>query len=69
MIRECPSKEETINRAPNEVKDHAMLSGRKKFQADRIITEKVLKVEHQRNSHRFISVLVLTVVVIKNIHL
>lgn len=51
------------------MKDHAMLSGRKKFQADRIITEKFLKVEHQRNSHRFISVLVLTVVVIKNIYL
>lgn len=29
VVREFSSKEETTNKAPNAVKDHAMLSGRK----------------------------------------
>ena len=54
MVREYASKEETINQALNEAKDHAMLSGRKKSQVEGTMSEKVLKVAHQRTSDRFV---------------
>ena len=76
VVREYPSKEEKINRALNEAKDQALLSGIKKSQVEGTITENVLKVAHQRNSHRSVIyfhalylILALILVVIKNIHL
>jgi len=42
VVREYPSKEEKINRAVNEAKDHAMVSGRKKSQVEGTMSEKVL---------------------------
>ena len=76
MVREYPSREEKINGALNEAKDHAMLSERKKSQVERTMSEKVLKVARQRNNHRFVIyfhavylILALILVVIKNIHL
>lgn len=76
VVREYASKEEKINQALNEAKDHTMLSGRKKSQVEGTMSEKVLKAAHQRNRHRFVIyfhalylILALILVVIKNIHL